>query len=118
MTFELISEELHNLLVPYTPLLTEEILEAVEGQLRDGLLMAPYLIISGEGIEAVELAGWDRLAALSDLIRSAGGALLVAGLSEQLKEEFQLRDFECTDDLQEAFDEVDARVLDDDLDRA
>ncbi len=116
MYFELLSEENYNLLVPELDLLTEEIVLEVDEQLRDGLLEAPFLIISAQHIVVIEKDAYFQLRELHQLLQSAGGTMLFTECNPTIGNEIEQLDFEVIESLDQAIDKVDEIVLNQDID--
>jgi len=116
MYFELLSEENYNLLVPAVDLVTEEMVIDIDEQLRDGLVEAPFLVVSAVNVVVIDRDAYAQLRELAALLVSAGGKMLFAECSENLKMELQHLGFEVFDSLFEAYEEVESIVLNQDID--
>ncbi len=116
MNFEIVSEENHNLCTFYSPLITEEMTVELNTLLRDGLIQAPYLVLSGAEVERIEPEAYGGLTEISDLIDAAGGKMYFVDFSELLTAEISEHEFSSDLDLFEVLDEIEALVLDQELD--
>lgn len=116
MNFEIVSEENHNLCTFYSPLITEEMVEELDDRLRDGLIQAPYLVMSGAEVERIEHDAFARLDDIGNLIDAAGGKMYFVDFNEALAEQIGSFDFSADRDLFEVVDEIEALILDQELD--
>ena len=115
MNFEIVSEENHNLCTFYSPLITEEMTAELDSILREGLIQAPYLVLSGAEVERIEPEAFDGLSEISDLIDAAGGKIYFVDFSEVLSAEIGEHELSTEMDLFEVLDEIEALVLEQDL---
>jgi len=116
MNFEIVSEENHNLCTFYSPLVTEEMTSELDTLLRDGLIQAPYLVLSGAEVERIEPEAYQGLSEIADLIDAAGGKMYFVDFTESLVAEISEHEFTTEMDLFEVLDEIEAQVLEQDLD--
>jgi hypothetical protein len=106
MNFELFSEDYHNLLIPQSELLTQEMVLEVDELLKDGLLEIPYLIVVGEYVRVIEREAIFAIRNLESLLQGETGALIFTGFEKLVQEELEDNGFTYIEHLDEAMDHV------------
>lgn len=106
MQFEIQSEENYTLVQLSTDLITIQMIEVLDEQVRSGLLDVPYLIFEANGGERIEDVAFSALDDLNALYKSEDGLCIFAGFEGIIISQLEKLGIICIPTVDEAIDYI------------